>query len=130
MKSCKRLFAVLMAVLMAVTLMPLNVAFATTGTGTQDDPILISTMADLKAVLEGLGSDDYPVDAYYKLANDIDTLHEWVFASEDNQIKAAEDLGIDPVVTSATYEKATDAERTNDTPIYSYDGENYTLYEG
>ncbi|MBR5992031.1 MAG: hypothetical protein IK036_04670, partial [Clostridia bacterium] len=130
MKSCKRLFAVLMAVLMAVTLMPLNVAFATTGAGTPDDPILISTMADLKAVLEGQGSDDYPVDAYYKLANDIDTLHEWVFASEDNQIKAAEDLGIDPVVTSATYEKATDAERTNDTPIYSYDGENYTLYEG
>ena len=131
MKSCKRLFAVLMAVLMAVTLAPLNVAFATTGTGTQDDPILISTMVDLKAVLEGLGSDDYPVDAYYKLANDIDTLHEWVFASEANQLKAAEDLDLNERTVPATYKAAT-PEDVDDTSVtlYIQEDEAFVEYTG
>ncbi len=132
MKYGKRLLAVMMVLVMVLTIVPLTMfAFATSGTGTSStDSIMIENYTDLKDVLEGLGSATYPADAFYKLADDIDSLHDWVFASEANRIKAAEDLGMSPVVTPATYAKATEADRTNDTPIYSKEGDVYTLYEG
>ncbi|MCR4747843.1 MAG: hypothetical protein K5836_05180, partial [Clostridiales bacterium] len=131
MKYGKRLLAVMMVLIMVLTIVPLTMfAFALDGNGTSAEPYQIKTYADLKALLEGLGGDGYPADAYYRLENDIDPLHDWVFASADHQKKAAEDLGMSPIVTPATYTEATDAERTNDTPIYSREGDVYTLYEG
>ena len=131
MKYGKRLLAVMMVLVMVLTIVPLTMfAFALDGNGTSAEPYQIKTYAELKALLEGLGGDGYPADAYYRLENDIDPLHDWVFASADNQKKAAEDLGMSPIVTPATYAGATEAERTNDTPIYSKEGDVYTLYEG
>ena len=126
MKTCKRLFAAAMVVLMALTIMPANMlAFATGGTGSDTDPFTISTIADLKEVLEGLGSAAYPADAFYELTNDIDPVHEWVFASEENSLKAAEDLNLNEVEIPATYVEYTDTRPTSPDGYYVFDGENY-----
>jgi hypothetical protein len=108
MKYGKRLLAVMMVLVMVLTIVPLTMfAFALDGSGTSESPYQIKTYAELKALLEGLGGDGYPADAYYRLENDIDPLHDWVFATAANQLKAAEVLGMSPVETSATYRAAT-----------------------
>ena len=132
MKYGKRLLAVMMVLVMVLTIVPLTMfAFALDGSGTSGSPYQIKTYADLKALLEGLGGDGYPADAYYRLENDIDPLHDWVFASADNQKKAAEDLGMSPIVTPATYRAATQ-EDIDDTSVqlYEFNGTDYTAYTG
>ncbi len=130
MKYGKRLLAVMMVLVMILTIVPLTMfAFALDGNGTSAEPYQIKTYAELKALLEGLGGDGYPADAYYRLENDIDPLHDWVFASADNQKTAAEDLGMSPIVTHATYRAATQ-EDINDTSVqlYEFNGTDHTDY--
>ncbi|MBQ2776435.1 MAG: hypothetical protein IJF50_02960, partial [Peptococcaceae bacterium] len=50
-KTKQRLISIVLCVAMLISLMP-TAAFAKSGTGTQQDPVIVSTFAELKEALE------------------------------------------------------------------------------